>query len=395
MLQEAIRLKIEALLNENTKSVNFVVGQYAKKDDIKGDYIYNIKNGYKLLSKTYVPSMMVFNCDYTPVPLTKSGYASVSLDFLLPTSNDTVDDDFNDKKDALDETVAKIVGVHYEIVDGATTYHSQWSMTAFTNPVPLEVANGIYFVKISTTIFIDFSDTFRYSNEWEWYLNNTRIYPLLAKRSRNAEQENPHILGTAEAVTENASNAWSCLQSFYVNDYLSALLDVLNGVGYSQETVYELGVVSPTKTSGTAASIIAPKAQVNGVDVWSVVSNGTTQTLFKLDLDYYIKALKTLASVTGTYSELLKTYAALLANDTEGVAFDYTSNAIYLKIATSTVGTVSALYAYLNTNEMGFIGTYDGIYKSVIIKEHTDPQSLGEKAEVTFTFVLSNTPYSG
>ena len=395
MLQEKIRSTIETMLNDNTKLVQFVVGQYAKKDDTQGDFIYNIKNGYKLLSKTYVPSMMVFNASYTPIVLTKTGYATITLDFFLPTTNDTVDTDFTDKMTALDEFVPKVVGVHKELVDGDVTYQSQWAMSAFTNPRPLEILNGIYFVAISTTVYIDFSDTIHYANEWEWYLNNTRIYPTLAKRSRTAEQENPQYLGTAEAVTANASNAWSCMKTIYVDNYISALLDVLNGVGYSQETVYELGVVSPTKTSGTAASITVPKTTVGGIAVWTLVSAGTTQTLFKLDLTYLVKVLKVMSSVTGTYSALIKTYSALISSDTAGIAYDYTTNAIYMKIATATAATVNALYSYLNSNPMVVIGTYDGIYKSVIIKEHTDPQALGEKVEATFTFVLSDTAYAG
>lgn len=395
MLQEAIRLEIERLLNDNTKSVQFVVGQYAKKNDTKGDFIYNIKNGYKLLSKSYVPSMMVFNCSYTPIVNSRTGYATISMDFLLPTTNDTVDTDFNDKMLALDEVVVKIVGAHKQITDSIYVYESQWSMSAFTDPKPLEVLNGIYYVAISTTIYIDFSDMFHYANEWEWYLNNTRIYPTLAKRSRTAEQENPQILGTAEAVTENASNAWSCLLTVYVDDFISGLLDTLNGSLYSQETVYELGVVSPTDMSPAAISVLISQASLYDADVWETVSAGTTQTLFRLALAYTGKSMLTMTSVVGSYSALIKTYSALLASDTAGIAFDYATNSIYLKIATATASTVQQLFTYFATHANTAYGTCAGIYKPVLIKEHTDPQSLGEKVEATFTFVLSNTAYSG
>jgi hypothetical protein len=393
MLQEVIRTTIEDLLNANTKSVQFVVGQYAKKDDRSGDFVYNVKLGYKYLAKTYIPAMMVFNCSYTAIPYTRTGYATITLDFLLPTNNDTVDSDFNDKLTALDEFVPKIVGMPKTITDGSTVYNNQWSMSAFTNPKPLEPMNGIYYVAISTTIFIDFSDTFYYSNQWLWYLNRVRIYPVLAKRSRVAEQENPHILGTAEAVTENASNAWSCMQTFYVNSTLSAMLDVLNGSNYTQETVYELGVSSPTTTSGDAVTVSPiPDA------VFTKVSAGTTMTLFSIPMSFIVttlKKVKSITSVTGTYSALLKTYTALLASDTAGIAYDYTTDKVYLKISTNTASSTALLEVYLHTNPIGLVMALDGIYKSVIIKEHTDPQALGEKAEVTLTFVLSNTAYAG
>jgi hypothetical protein len=389
MLQEAVRALIETLLNSNTDGVQFVVGQYAKKDDRNGDFIYNIKNGYKLLSKSYVPTMMVFNCDYTPIYLTKTGYATVSLDFLLPTTEDTVDADFNLKTAALDAFIGTIIGAHLSFYDGAKLYHAQWSATAFTNPKPLEVLNGIYYVAISTTVFIDFSDTFHYANEWAWTLNGTLLYPVLAKRSRNCEQENPQNLGTIEAVTENASNAWSFMMTLYVDNYVSTLLDTLNSENYSQETVYQLRVNSPTETSNSTESFDLVTSTI------SKVSNETTTTLFKLIPNINARRIKTLDSITGTYSALLKTYTALLATDTAGIAFNTTDEYIYLKIATATASTPAELITYLTSNTNLANVTHDGIYKPVIIKEHTDPQALGEKVEATFTFVLSNTPYSG
>ena len=242
MLQEVLRANIEAKLNNNTKSVLFVLGQYIKKDG-EQEFVYNIKNGYRYIEKTYVPCMMNFSAEYKAIPSSVTGFATISLNFLV------ADDDYTDDKlSGIEEIVTKVIANSESITDGANPYNTVWNMDAIT-PSGIMLVNGYYYVQLNTTIYIEFSDTFYYGNQWAWYLNSTRIYPYSNSTERKIELASPHILGEKESKSLSETAIWSSAHTFWVNSTLSSIIDALNGE-YDMSTTYTLKIVSPTQAGG-------------------------------------------------------------------------------------------------------------------------------------------------
>jgi len=256
MLQEVIRANIEAKLNNNTQSAVFVLGQYAKKDDEEFDYVFNIDNGYKLVEHTYIPGMMRFTAEYRAIPSSITGLASIPISFLVAT-----DSEQSLKLEALEELISKVVGNSESVVDGSTTYNTVWNMEAITPEGGLQLLNGDYYIQLNTTIYIEFSNTFYFGNQWQYWLTGgnfstaTRIYPYSSKKERNMELQTPQILGEVEAKSLAESATWSATLVLWVNSGLSALLDSLNG-SYNPETAYTLLIKTPTNASGYSATVI-------------------------------------------------------------------------------------------------------------------------------------------
>ena len=256
MLQEVIRANIEAKLNNNTQSVVFVLGQYAKKTDGDYDYVYNIDNGYKLVEHTYIPGMMRFTAEYRAIPSSITGLASIPISFLV-----AADSEQTLKITALEELVSKVVGNNESLADGSTTYYSVWNMEAIAPEGGLQLLNGAWYIQLNTTIYIEFSNTFYFGNQWQYWITGgnfttaTRIYPYSSKKERNMELQTPQILGEVEAKSFAESATWSATLVLWVNSGLSALLDSLNGA-YNLETAYTLLIKTPTNSSGYSATVI-------------------------------------------------------------------------------------------------------------------------------------------
>ena len=70
MLYELLRQTLETKLNTNTLNKKFVVGSYAYLEDKDKHYVYNVKVGYKLIEKEYIPAMLRF-ADYDALPRAK------------------------------------------------------------------------------------------------------------------------------------------------------------------------------------------------------------------------------------------------------------------------------------------------------------------------------------
>jgi len=195
MLQNVLKTNIEAKLNANTtalvssptNNVYFVLGQYFHDDSENADFIYQIENGYKTIDATYVPCSMRFKADYTPLFGTKTGSAVIDVDFFICAD----DVDFNARLSALDEVVALIVGNSESVTDGSTVYKTVWNMTAFTDLGKVFIFNGKHYIGLNTTIFVDFSDTYHYGNEWSLKLDATTLGFLSAKSERGGEEDLP------------------------------------------------------------------------------------------------------------------------------------------------------------------------------------------------------------
>ena len=256
MLQEVLRANIEAKLNNNTQVEEFIVGQYAKTDASDDEFIYNVKNGYRLIEKTYIPTMMVFSAEYKAIPDSITGFATITLNFLVGD-----DDDRTDKLNAMEEIITKIVANNESVGDGSTTYNTIWNMDAIT-PSGLILANGRYFIQLNTTIYIEFSNTFYFGNQWSFYLESVRIYPYSASTERKIELASPHILGEKEATSLSETAIWSGTHAFWVNSALSTLIDTLNST-YDMSIIRTLKIVSPTNSTGITLNVIVDGSKAN------------------------------------------------------------------------------------------------------------------------------------
>lgn len=252
MIQEVIRSRIEELLNDNTSGKVFVVGSYVYLEDTNKSFVYNIRNGYTLVETNFVPAMMVFVSSYQPIPNQINGSASIPITFLLAGETQT---QFESDLEALNEVVAKIVSEPYAtLVDGSTTYRSVWNMDAL-QPGAVRAINGEYYTEIQSTIYVDFSDTNHYGNEYEYYLDGNQVVPYDADTVRANEEYNPHLLGDYEAKGGNATSSWKATMTFYVNDFLSSLVDLLSSNTYDMEMVFNFKETTPTKPEGNEFAV--------------------------------------------------------------------------------------------------------------------------------------------
>ncbi|MCK9576751.1 MAG: InlB B-repeat-containing protein [Clostridia bacterium] len=252
MIQEAIRSLIESKLNDNTVGKEFIVGSYAYLEDKGKEFVYNVKNGYKLIETNFIPSMMVFTCDYKAIPLQINGNASISITFLLSAETQA---DMQTDLDTLDEFVSKIIGNNEDIVDGTKTYHSVWNMSALIPAGLTDPINGVRYIQVQTTVYVGFSDTNHFGNEYEYRLNDVRIYPYDVNNSRNNEENNPHRLGDYESKGGNSTSVWTSTLTVLVSDFISSLVDMFSSNTYDMEKVYNYNEITPTNQVGVTFAV--------------------------------------------------------------------------------------------------------------------------------------------
>lgn len=273
MLQEVIRANIETKLNANTtalvtspsNNVLFVVGQYFKDETDNYDFIYNIENGYKTIDATYVPVSMRFTADYRPLYGTKSGSAIINLDFMV-----AIDNDYDSKISAIDSLVSLVVANSEDVVDGAVTYHTVWNMSAFTDKGQIYYFNGTKFIIITTTVYIEFSDTYHYGNEWTVALDEHDINYLSFKSEVGGEEDLPQVLGQAEAKGGIKTNSRTFTLTCFVDDYISAVIDGWE-TAFNQETVHQLALETPTYATHIDVSVVL-KDRVYNLEKGEIVS---------------------------------------------------------------------------------------------------------------------------
>lgn len=225
LISEAIRLAIETKLNSNTAGETYYVGSYAYLEDTGEDYLYTVRNGYKLIDYNYIPCMMDFTVSYEPIPNAINGVAVVGLTFLLKSDTQA---EFDEELEATEQLVALIVGNDDQIVDGSTTYNAVWNMDALVPAGETKPLNGTYYTQIRTTVYITFSDTFFMGNRYKYYLGTlsgetvtyTRFYPIDGDVTRANEEEYPHLLGDKEAKGGVKNSAWSASFTTNVNTFI-------------------------------------------------------------------------------------------------------------------------------------------------------------------------------
>ena len=235
MIQEVIRSNIESKLNNNTQNLVFVVGSYAYLDNSESnykDFIYNVRNGYRQIETDYIPVMMEFIADYEPIPNQINGMATINLTFLV--QSETLEQaNFNLKLSAMNELVSKVVGNSEDLVDGSDTYHSVWNMNAIVVAGSTQPLNGKYYTQFQTTVYIDFSDTIHYSNEYNNIsLDGHTLIVIDGNETRDNQEIYPHVYGTKEAKGSNETSSWNASITVLVDDWVET--NILNKI--SSET---------------------------------------------------------------------------------------------------------------------------------------------------------------
>lgn len=241
LISEVIRNTIETKLNDNTKSQVFVVGSYAYLEDKKQDFIYTIRNGYKLIENHFISVLMEFSASYEPIPSTLSGFATITLTFLL---NSDTQDIFDNQLLATQEIVSKLVGNSETLTDGSKTYQSVWNINALLPSGQTRPLNGNYYTQITTTVYVDYSDSFYYGNRYTYKLGlssasmNT-IKPYAGSLSRENTENYPHRISDGEARGGNEESSWSVEITVYVDTFIETnFLDKLSSDSYDMNSKF-------------------------------------------------------------------------------------------------------------------------------------------------------------
>lgn len=263
MLQEVIRANIEAKFNDNTKTPTakqFIVGSYAYLDDQEADFIYNIRNGYKLIETNFIPIFLTFNAEYQAIPGQINGLATCTLQLLVEAENT---ENLLSDLAYIDEFVAKVVGNSESLTDGAKSYNSVWNMTAFMPTGEIKRINGRHYAEIMATVYIDFSDTNYYGNQTTWQIKGgsfgssyVTIRPLSAIVGREITLIDPHILGNKESKARPETNVLTIQFIFLNNSAISSLIDSISASTFTQETVYRLIATTPTTMVGIQFDVV-------------------------------------------------------------------------------------------------------------------------------------------
>lgn len=248
MLSEAIREEIETRLNNNTQGKVYQVGAYSYNEDTQKDFIFTVKNGYTEVDVNFIPVFITPATTYQPIVGQINGNFTIGLEALILAENTAT---MQTDVETTDELISKIVADPFsDIVDGAKTYHTAWNMEGLVASSGLFSLNGNLYFKLSTTIYIEFSDTNNFGNQFVYYLNDRRIKPFIVKVTRDNEENNPHLLGETEAKGGNATSVWTADMTFYVSDFISSVVDTLSSAAYNMEEVYLFKEVTPTKPEG-------------------------------------------------------------------------------------------------------------------------------------------------
>lgn len=251
MISEKIREIFETKLNDNTVSQKFRVGSYAQLNDDKRDYIYNIRDTYKLIKKEYISCIIEPNIDYEPIENALTGYATISVNFLL---NATDNDIFKKQLSATEEVLEKIIGNYQVISDDGVTYDSVWTMDGLLPNGQTRPLNGTIYSQIGTTLYVNFSKVYKMGNRYEYYLsaNGTdyhRIYPFDGKEERQNTENNPHRLTDYESKGGNEESAWVAEFPINVDDFIEDnFLYDLSSETYDLEKVFWYKEVMGDKT---------------------------------------------------------------------------------------------------------------------------------------------------
>lgn len=235
MIQEVIRQAIETKLNNNTYNKDFIVGSYAYLEDKDQHFVYSLKQGYRLIEKAFIPTMISFTADFSAIPNQINGSAIINVEFLL---NGNYQNELSDDLSALNEVVSKIVANYEDLVDGSTTYHTVWNMDALNPAGITSPINGNYYTRIQTTIYVDFSDTNIFGNAYRYYLDSKLLSLYDGDVSRTNEENYPHKQGDYEAKGGLTSSSWSAMLISYVDSNLQSICDSISSGTYDMEKVY-------------------------------------------------------------------------------------------------------------------------------------------------------------
>lgn len=287
MLQEVIRAYIETKLNGNTVSLDesstnnipFVVGQYYKDLSNERDFIYSIENGYKTIETVYVPVNMSFTAEYKPMKGTVTGSATAHLEMFI-----CVDDNNAMKRIEACNHLASpntIIGNSEIVADGTTNYNTVWNMSAILDDGHIVAFNGHQYITLSCDVFIEFSDTYHFGNEYTIGFDGSTVNFLSFKNERGCEEDLPQILGEIEQKGGIKTNGKTYTLSVYVDDTISDMLDDWDSA-FDQDEVHQISISTPTTTSAMTFAVqvksyvyTLEKGEFVAVSIEFVISDGT------------------------------------------------------------------------------------------------------------------------
>jgi len=233
MLYELLRSNIETKLNNNTVSKVFEVGQYAKLDDDehKGDFVYDVRNGYRIIKTEYIAAMSEIDIEHQAIPSQLNGSATINISFLL---NGTNERDKDTDLSTLNQFIAKVVGNNEDLTDtDSTVYHTVWNCSGIIPNGVVGPINGNYYTEVSMSVYIEFSDTNYFGNRYTYFLGLTKtpltqILPYDGSISRDNTENYPHKITNYEAKGGNEASSWGSNVVIYVNSFIET--NILNDI---------------------------------------------------------------------------------------------------------------------------------------------------------------------
>jgi len=200
---------------------------------------------------------MEFAAEYEPIPNTLNGFATVSLTFLLRSD---YQEEFEQQLSATEELVRKIVGNNETLTNGTSVFNTVWSMDALMPTGQTRPINGTYYTQITTTVYVDFSDSYKYTNQYTYYIKRPtdesyiQLKPFNGDSNRNNEENYPHVFNTTEQKGGISTSGWTSEFTIYADNGLgSDMIKELSSGLYDMEKVYMYKEVFPDGTDNEFA----------------------------------------------------------------------------------------------------------------------------------------------
>ena len=258
-LRETLRVFLQDKLNENTKSIEFVLGKdfYQVSDEITK--IKLIDGTFRTVEDTFTMAMID---DFlgTPIPIPNSRLISYTIPIVILANTKLENDYFDNLKEALEEFTTALLpqqGVPPVEQDG---FRFVTNATEYTNTERTVRINGIEYIKYTLTAFITSSTNILYGNDLKYEMgikggSLIEIFPLERTHTRSAVTEAKQILGSKDVTSINRNNIWSGQFSVFwakPNAITNTIIEWVEkeDTAYTQNTVFDWKTTWPESIIG-------------------------------------------------------------------------------------------------------------------------------------------------
>jgi hypothetical protein len=220
MLYELIRASIETKLNNNTDNKVFRVGSYSQLNDKSPSFLYDVRNGYRIIETAYITAMAEIDIEHQALPNQINGSATINVSFLLNGTDQRIAEaDLS----TLNQFIAQVVGNSEDLTD-TNTYHTVWSCSGIIPNGVVGPINGTYYTEVSMSVYIEFSDTNYFGNRYTYFLGTTttttQILPYDGSIDRDNTENLPQRITEYEAKGGNEESFWGGKIVVYVNSFI-------------------------------------------------------------------------------------------------------------------------------------------------------------------------------